>query len=340
MKKIEDVQSDTPSETSSKTASNITKPETSGKITKKKKKNRNQKKRQLRKLKKQLIENHNIDSSGDEYYSTHEWFEEEKALYNEGYDDGYQAGLDAGLYERRDIVYYNDELLTHDYDSLPSNVKKFWSRRYDLFSRFDDGICLNEVLWYSVTPEVTAENIADYLYKLNPDAKNILDLCCGGGGNTIQFALKFENVMAIDINSTHLHCTRHNCEVYEVGDKLLTLQGDWNQLAKNFKWVPFEYETKPFDFIFCSPPWGGTDYDRSSFDVYDMEPFSLPDLLHQCYKFSNNIALYLPKSSNIGQLNSASEEVFGDADTYRIENIYDKTGKRILAIMVVWANLV
>ena len=36
---------------------------------------------------------------------------------------------------------------------LPSKLWKYWMQRYTLFSRFDDGILMDEEGWFSVTPE-------------------------------------------------------------------------------------------------------------------------------------------------------------------------------------------
>ena len=38
---------------------------------------------------------------------------------------------------------------------------KFWGKRYNLFSKFDDGIKLDEESWYSVTPEPMAEYLGN-----------------------------------------------------------------------------------------------------------------------------------------------------------------------------------
>jgi hypothetical protein len=37
---------------------------------------------------------------------------------------------------------------------------QYWAQRYRLFSRYDEGIQLDEESWYSVTPEKIAEHIA------------------------------------------------------------------------------------------------------------------------------------------------------------------------------------
>ena len=53
--------------------------------------------------------------------------------------------------------------------------------RYNLFSRFDEGIELDVESWFSVTPEAIAQHIAE---RCRCDV--IIDAFCGVGGNAIQ----------------------------------------------------------------------------------------------------------------------------------------------------------
>ena len=303
---------------------------------------------------------------------------------------------------------YNGELLTHTYHTLPNDVKKFWKRRYKLFSKFDEGIYLNSELWYSVTPEETAIYIAELFKELLPNATKCCDVACGGGGNSIQFAYFFDYVVAIDINPINLYCTSHNSEIYGVRDHVITLNGDWNVLSQDDSWIPNEViaagttgaddhnnkengddeidecefpeeelenegnedvdyneeffqidenseehgdavtggatgawsgegttrwnkedEEKPFDFIFSSPPWGGVDYSRDGFDLESMPSFPLTKMLTQFKKFTNNIGLYLPKLSDLDQLEIATRKVFGMDAEYRLIHL----GCAILALI-------
>ncbi|KAM9887504.1 hypothetical protein OXX79_013584, partial [Metschnikowia pulcherrima] len=61
-----------------------------------------------------------------------------------------------------------DELLMHTYATLPKNCKKYWQKRYSLFSKFDNGVFMTSELWYSVTPELTARVIAKIVRTLLP----------------------------------------------------------------------------------------------------------------------------------------------------------------------------
>ncbi|EMG47202.1 TGS1 Trimethylguanosine synthase [Candida maltosa Xu316] len=240
---------------------------------------------------------------------------------------------------------YQGELLMHTYHTLSDGVRKFWNRRYKLFSKFDDGIYLSEELWYSVTPEAIAKYIANLFHKLLPDATSVLDLCCGGGGNTIHFAQLFDHVGAIDINPINLYCTKHNCGIYNVAEKIWPLEADWNEITAllpdgsvNYSWIPESVRrdtddntTPQFDFIFSSPPWGGTDYSRDVFDLEQMKPFPISQMLQQLKRYTDNVGLFLPKSSDLDQLAQATQEFFGEEAQCRVVRV--NSSHRVVAIL-------
>ena len=69
-------------------------------------------------------------------------------------------------------------------DGVSRLVEKYWFQRYDLFSRYDEGIKMDEQGWYSVTPEQIAIKQA----KRCQNATVVIDCFAGVGGNAIQFA--------------------------------------------------------------------------------------------------------------------------------------------------------
>lgn len=55
--------------------------------------------------------------------------------------------------------------------------------------------------------------------------------------------------------------------------------------------------------IFASPPWGGPDYSTVPvFDLKAMEPYSLPKLWELFHESTTDVAMYLPRTSNLNQL--------------------------------------
>lgn len=67
-----------------------------------------------------------------------------------------------------------------------ANISKYWCQRYLLFSKFDNGIKMDEEGWFSVTPESIARHHASRC-----GSGIIVDCFTGVGGNAIQFALRY-----------------------------------------------------------------------------------------------------------------------------------------------------
>lgn len=81
-----------------------------------------------------------------------------------------------------------------------------------------------------MTPEVIARHIAERCR-----CNTIIDAFCGVGGNTIQFALTCERVIAIDIDPVRLACARHNAKVYGVADRIEFILGDYITLIPRLR---------------------------------------------------------------------------------------------------------
>ena len=171
------------------------------------------------------------------------------------------------------------------------NLKKYWFQRYRLFSRFDEGVKLDDEGWFSVTPEKIAKHIAERCR-----CDTIIDAFCGVGGNTIQFAHTCEHVIAIDIDPVRLEYARHNAQIYGVEDRISFILGDFFQLASVFK----------ADVVFLSPPWGGPNY--ISAEVFDIETMIKPINGRTMFKIASeitqNIAFFLPRNVDIEQIAS------------------------------------
>lgn len=147
---------------------------------------------------------------------------------------------------------------------LQQKHHKYWHQRYRLFSKFDDGIKLDEESWYSVTPEEIAKHIAKRCVTLN-NTKRIIDAFCGAGGNTIQFALADPgvHVIAIDIDPAKIELAKNNAAVYGVQDQIEFIVGDFVELIPELSG----------DVVFLSPPWGGPCYlHQKVFRVDTIEP--------------------------------------------------------------------
>lgn len=229
-------------------------------------------------------------------------------------------------------VTFGNEILNHTYDLLPKNCKKYWKKRYDLFKNFDQGIYLTSELWYSVTPESCARAVACMVKQMLPNAKKILDICCGGGGNLIQFAQLFDITVGLDINESNIFCAKHNAKIYGIQDKIFFKSANWNIISEptengvvNQNWIPDNLKNlkkpyKVFDFVFLSPPWGGPEYTKylNSFNLLTMEDFPLHTFIKQIMQYTRNLGIFLPKSLNLFQLREIVRTYFGEDAKCRV----------------------
>ncbi|XP_025831389.1 trimethylguanosine synthase [Agrilus planipennis] len=200
-------------------------------------------------------------------------------------------------------------------------LRKYWGRRFSLFSKFDLGVKLDEESWFSVTPEKIAKNTAQRCH-----CDVIIDAFCGAGGNSIQFALTCNKVIAIDIDPKKIQLARNNAEVYNVADRIEFVIGDFFHLADKLKG----------DVVFLSPPWGGPSY--LNLPDYDLEKFLQPkplsEVLETARKITENVALFLPRNSNIFPLLVLS----GEGKSVEIEQNF--LNDRLIALTAYYGRLI
>ncbi len=184
---------------------------------------------------------------------------------------------------------------------ISRNMRKYYNRRYMLFSKFDSGILMDNESWFSVTPEKTAQYHAHEIFSClgsRPDL-TILDAFCGSGGNTIHFSKHFSNVISCDIDFLKLQCAQNNAQIYATGNSNINfVVQDFFSLHKTLR------EDQKIDVIFLSPPWGGVKYFHSR--QADLSEFPL-----DCFKIylycinelkCRNIVMYLPRNANLEQV--------------------------------------
>lgn len=173
--------------------------------------------------------------------------------------------------------------------TVNGGLSKYWWQRYLLFSRFNDGIKLDEEGWFSVTPESIARHHASRC-----GSGIVIDCFAGVGGNAIQFAMKSGHVIAIDINPQKIEYAQHNASIYGVNDRIDFLVGDFFQMACHLKG----------DTVFLSPPWGGPDYAKVT--TYDIRSMLKPHDGFHLFKIAKTIAsrvvMFLPRNVDLNQL--------------------------------------
>lgn len=183
-----------------------------------------------------------------------------------------------------------ENLNSDSLEEMSERTAKYWYQRYRLFSRYDEGIKMDEEGWFSVTPECIAQHQASRMFS----GGLIVDAFTGVGGNAIQFALRGDHVIAIDIDPLKIEYARHNAAIYGVVDHIEFIVGDFFKIAPNLK----------ADSIFLSPPWGGPSYsDVEKFDLHTMiQPLDGFKLFQVAQAVAPNMALFLPRNVDLDQL--------------------------------------
>jgi trimethylguanosine synthase len=174
-------------------------------------------------------------------------------------------------------------------------LQKYWDRRYNLFSRFDEGIQIDEEGLYSATPEIIALRQAE---KMN--CKVVVDGFCGVGANAIAFARFGTKVYAIEKDEKRLEMARHNAKIYGVVDKIKFIHGDFFIEAPKIKAEGTCPE--PGEWVFLDPSWGGPKHENlRSFKLSDFLPDG-NDILKLAFSNFPKIALKVPDNFDISEL--------------------------------------
>lgn len=181
-------------------------------------------------------------------------------------------------------------------DEFSPIISKYWCQRYTLFSKYDDGIQMDEEGWFSVTPECIAKHHA---FRCGSGA--IVDCFTGVGGNAIQFASKSAHIIAIDIDPKKIEYAQHNATIYGVEDLIEFISGDCFNLAQKLK----------ADTVFLSPPWGGPEYAKAvNFDINTMlKPHDGQFLFNVAKGIAPRIVMFLPRNVDMKQLAELSLSV-------------------------------
>ena len=211
--------------------------------------------------------------------------------------------------------------------TAPNN--KFWTQRYYYFLKFDNGIIMDNESWYSVTPE----EIAKYTAKLIK-GKSVIDGFCGCGGNVIQFSKYCSKVYAIDLFKDKLDICKNNCKVYNCQNNIEFIHSDFLQMKNKIK----------ADYIFLSPPWGGTEYKNS--EIYSIKKFMHPDIteiVRVSMNVADNILFFLPRNLDLDELFDICANAKNEIKQNSGKNIFFdvqiiKSNGRIKSLLIIFGH--
>ena len=150
-----------------------------------------------------------------------------------------------GLYRARKLTLGGQVIaIETDTEVTPKKDSAFFLPRSrantDLFSKWHDGVQLDDEGRYSLTPEHHALTIAKHI-----DAPIVYDAFSGCGGNTIAFARQphIASVISNEFDHGRSRMCQHNTKVYGVSNKIKFTNHD---ALHNFPDAPF---------VFMDPPW-------------------------------------------------------------------------------------
>ncbi len=166
-------------------------------------------------------------------------------------------------------------------------LQRYWDKRYELFSKFDEGIQIDETALFSVTPE---ENALHHAKRFKDQV--IVDGFGCVGGNAIAFAQFARKVYMIEIDKDRLEMAKNNAEIYGVKDKIQFIHGDYFEEVPNIS----------ADSIFVDPPWGGPGYEKiNKFKLDNFSPNG-EKVLDLAFKHFPQILMRIPKNFDFDEL--------------------------------------
>ncbi|XP_024967937.1 trimethylguanosine synthase-like isoform X2 [Cynara cardunculus var. scolymus] len=188
---------------------------------------------------------------------------------------------------------------------ISPKVVKYWRQRYSLFSRYDEGIKMDEEGWFSVTPEEIAVRHAQRCVA----GGVVVDCFAGMGGNSIQFAALGYHVVAIDIDPQKVEMASNNAKIYGVDNYIDFIVADFLQVAPSLKkqfWSP-QMPVYKGNVAFLSPPWGGPSYKMAdNFTLDLLKPVDGYTLFQVAQTITPNIIMFLPRNVDVCQVEELS----------------------------------
>jgi trimethylguanosine synthase len=172
------------------------------------------------------------------------------------------------------------------------DVQKYWDRRYEYFSKFDEGIQIDREGLFSVMPEDAALALAERL-----NVSTIVDGFAGVGGSAIGFVRAGMSVTSIDIDADRLMMAANNGTVYGLRDRIAFVHGDFVEAALGID----------AEAVHLDPPWGGPSYiTKDSFDLADFRPDGNVLLVVSLARF-DVVALRIPRNFSPNRLAELSQ---------------------------------
>jgi len=195
--------------------------------------------------------------------------------------------------------------------NTPAKLRRHFSERYTLFSRFDMGITLDDEMWYSVTPEPIAYAQAVRVAARSEKRGGVLvDGFCGAGGNSIQFPRAAQNhfVVGLDIHAERLQAVRRHADIYGTSLGVDVVKANFLSASRLFR-------TGVVDGVFLSPPWAdkGIVPKHGSFSVRQLaHGLNGAVVLQVALAIAPDVAFFLPRSTRWREIRAMAVQAGSD----------------------------
>jgi len=155
---------------------------------------------------------------------------------------------------------------------------RYWALRYELFSRFDEGIRVDAAGLYSAKPERISFEAGKLL-----TGDVVLDAFGGVGASAIGFARNGKKVICVEADAGRCAMIRNNVSVYGLSALVTVVHADVLQVKDRLV----------YDAVYLDPPWGGPDYARRPrFMMKDFDPGG--DVLLRSFADVKEVLLTVP----------------------------------------------
>ena len=153
--------------------------------------------------------------------------------------------------------------------------------------------------------------------------------------------IKLIAVIAIDNDPIRLRLARHNALHLGVADRIDFILADFVEWAT----------THSIDVVFLSPPWGeststpprltlgGPDYLSSEiYPLSAVQPIHGRDLFQLASTLTPNVAYYLPRNVDVGELGGLAKQTGGEREWVEVEEEW--VGDKLKAVTAYFGSLV
>jgi 16S rRNA G966 N2-methylase RsmD len=235
------------------------------------------------------------------YYSINNWIYNYIIKTNIDYTIQYAKMLSFNISTKDIISYYTLSPLYFPIYNFNKNSKHFSYIDQNNFKITDEGK-------YSVTFPVEANIISNLIISYFGSNLTILDGTANVGGNTISFSRYFKNVISIELDKKNYNAMKNNINLYDIKN-VQTINGNTLEYLSNIK----------YDLLFLDPPWGGSNYKKSSVLDLKLGNKYISDLIIDMKKLNKKgIIFKLPKNFRITKNFLIGENL----SIYRVKNYF------------------